>query len=173
MAERHDSTGSVNVPEPTWAFQARALAQAHPLSSSAHRYVNRIVARERASQPQPEMGLWAGNAITIGYCLRKLEEVESSGTPHEITALEFDDADSIASRIASQIRTSEPDVFLLDSDSIVDSLDELIAGEIDRRLDHWKGTVNSETWAELEEYIAWWVIKGYALRVAESRHHGG
>jgi hypothetical protein len=161
----------VNATEPTRSFKARALAQAHPLSSSAHRYVNAIVARERIEQPQAEIGIWAGNALTIGYCLRKLEEVESGGSPHEINALEFDDADSMATRIATDIRTSEPDLFLLDPKSVVQSLDELIAGEIDRRLDHWKGTVTDETWAELEEYIAWWVIKGYSLRVAESRRH--
>ncbi|REK32964.1 MAG: hypothetical protein DWQ20_07950, partial [Actinobacteria bacterium] len=132
--------------EPTLAFRARALAQAHPLSSTAHSYVNRIVARERVEQPQAEIGIWAGNALTVGYCLRKLEEVEARGS-HPVTSdLNFEFADKRASEIAASIRTSEPDLFLLSPQTIVESLDDLIAGEIDRRLDHWKGTVSQETW---------------------------
>lgn len=150
-------------------FKARALAQAHPLSPSAERYVNRVVARERTTQPQAEIGIWAGNGLTVGYCLRRIEEVEVTGERMDATDLVFDVADARASDVAASIRTDAPDgTFLMSEETIVRTLDELIAGEIDRRLDHWKGTVSTDTWAELEEYIAWWVVKGYALRIAET-----
>lgn len=150
-------------------FRARALAQAHPFSSGAQRYVNRIVARERASQPQAEIGIWAGNGLIAGYCLRRIEEVDVQGERSDTNDLDFDELDAEATRIGEAIRTDSPDdLFLLNEATVIETLDDLIHGEIDRRLDHWKGTVADETWRELEDYIAWWVIKGYALRVAET-----
>lgn len=150
-------------------FKARALAQAHPLSPSAERYVNQVVARERITQPQAEIGTWAGSGLTVGYCLRRIEEVEGTGDRLDPRALDFTEADARASEVAASIRTQAPDgTFLMTEETIVETLDDLIAGEIDRRLDHWKGTVSAETWGELEEYIAWWVVKGYALRIAET-----
>jgi hypothetical protein len=50
---------------------------------------------------------------------------------------------------------------------VIEALDRIIAGEIERRLSHWEDTIDQQTWEELEDYIAWWVIKGYAMRVAE------
>lgn len=148
-------------------FRARALAQAHPLSPGASRYLNETVARERLSQPQAEIGIWAGYALTAGYCLRRVEEVEALGevrTPVNDELLEQRAAD-----IAARIRTSVTEgIHLLPEADIVADLDDLIAGEIERRLDHWRDTVSPETWRELEEYIAWWTIKGYALRIAET-----
>jgi hypothetical protein len=52
-------------------------------------------------------------------------------------------------------------------EKVIEALDRIIAGEIDRRLSHWEDTIDPQTWEELENYIAWWVIKGYAMRVAE------
>lgn len=169
MAVGVDPSQGLMSDQDSLVFKARALAQAHPLSPSAERYVNQIVARERTTQPQAEIGIWAGNGLTVGYCLRRIEEVEVTGERMEHTDLEFDRADSLASEVAGAIRTEAPDgTFLLAEAKVVETLDDLIAGEIDRRLDHWKGTVSADTWAELEEYIAWWVVKGYALRVAET-----
>ena len=61
------------------AFRARALAQAHPLSDLARRFVDRAVATERLEQPMPEIGIWAGAALMAGYCLRRVEETTAGG----------------------------------------------------------------------------------------------
>lgn len=47
------------------------------------------------------------------------------------------------------------------------ALDRIITSEVSRRQDNVRDGVDDDAWAEFEEYIAWWVIKGYALRVAE------
>ncbi len=146
-------------------FRTRALAQAHPLSPGAHRYVNRIVARERTGQPQAEIGIWAGHALTVGYCLRRVTEPG----PAEVVADDFDTLDQAASELAAAIRTTGAEhLHVIPEAEVIDLLDQIIGGEIERRLDHWKGTVDEETWGELEEYIAWWVVKGYALRAVET-----
>ncbi len=150
-------------------FRARALAQAHPLSPGAHRYVNRVVARERTSQPQAEIGIWAGHALTTGYCLRAVSEADGLEDRLEPVVDDFDILERASSGLAAAIRTTGAEhLHHLPEPVIVADLDEIIAGEIDRRLDHWKGTVDEATWRELEEYVAWWVIKGYALRAVET-----
>jgi hypothetical protein len=151
-------------------FRVRALIQAHPLSSQAHRYVNAIVAQEGASQPQPEIGEWAGYALTTGYCLRRFEEVEILGLRRDVTReLSHDEMDDEAGKLATDIRTSGArGVHLFPEEDVVVALDALIAGEIERRLDQWRDTVSAEAWHGLEEYIAWWVVKGYAVRVVET-----
>lgn len=114
--------------------------------------------------------MWAGNGLTVGYCLRKIEEVETAGEFSDVHPLSFEEADQAASEVAASIRTSDGSGhFMMSETEVIETLDELIAGEIERRLDHWKGTVSDEAWSELEEYIAWWVVKGYALRIAETR----
>jgi hypothetical protein len=154
-------------------FRARALAQAHPLSAGAHRYVNSMVARERLSQPQPEIGTWAGYALTAGYCLRRVEEVEVLGHVPESRIEDPAILDRRAVSIAAQIRTSGAEGhYLIDEDELVAELDGLIGSEIERRLDDWRDTVTPEVWSELEDYIAWWTIKGYALRIAETAPDG-
>ena len=70
----HGTTGSLNAED--LAYRARALAQAHPLTSLARQYVDRSVAEQRTSQPIPEIGIWAGAATIGGYCLRRVEEAE-------------------------------------------------------------------------------------------------
>jgi hypothetical protein len=55
-----------------------------------------------------------------------------------------------------------------DDESIIAALDRIIGSEVDRRLDHWRESIDDKAWEELEEYITWWVVKGYALRVAET-----
>ena len=47
----HGTTGSLNAED--LAYRARALAQAHPLTALARRYVDRSVADQRTSQPVP------------------------------------------------------------------------------------------------------------------------
>lgn len=149
-------------------FQTRALAQAHPLSPLAESYVNEVVARERSNQPQSEIGIWAGHALTLGYALRRVEELETLRERLPTTVDSTELLEARATALAAQVRTSGVDGYLWDEATVVRLLDRLIAGEIERRLDHWRGTVDESTWRELEQYLAWWTVKGYALRMAET-----
>ena len=153
------------------AYRARALAQAHPLTHLARQYVDRSVAEQRTSQPIPEIGIWAGAAAIGGYCLRRVEESEAG---LELAASEEDlpDLDALeeaTTTVAADLRTDGAGGHILgDEDRTIDALDLIIGSEVSRRLDHWKDDVDQAAWAELEEYLTWWVVKGYALRVAET-----
>ena len=165
----HGTTGSLTAED--LAYRARALAQAHPLTTLARQYVDRSVAEQRTSQPIPEIGIWAGAATIGGYCLRRVEETEA-GLDLAATDDDLPDLDALeeaTARIAAELRAEGAGGHLLgDEDRIVEALDRIIASEVSRRLDHWKDDVDQAAWSELEEYITWWVVKGYALRVAET-----
>lgn len=152
------------------AFTARALAQTHPLTPLAKRFVDRAIGEQRTSQPVPEIGIWAGAALINGYCLRRVEE-DDAGLVMEAAdgaEVQLDQLDEAASRIAAALRTDAADVHLLgDEAAVIAALDRLVASDVERRLDHWRDTIDDKAWAELEEYITWWVVKGYALRAAE------
>ncbi|MDP8991990.1 MAG: hypothetical protein M3N31_02905 [Actinomycetota bacterium] len=151
-------------------FEARALAQSHPLTPLAKRYIDRAVAEQRTSQPIAEIGIWAGYALTNGYCLRRVEE-NAAGlrlAPMEDAEADLDRLDEEAGRIAADLRAGDASQHILgDDEATIAALDHIIAGEVERRLDHWRDSVDDAAWAELEEYITWWAVKGYALRVAE------
>ena len=153
------------------AYRARALAQAHPLTALARRYVDRSVAEQRTSQPIPEIGIWAGAATIGGYCLRRVEESEV-GLDLSATDEDLPDLDALeeaTTTIAADLRSEGGGGHLLgDEDRTIEALDRIIASEVSRRLDHWKDDVDEAAWDELEEYLTWWVVKGYALRVAET-----
>ncbi|HUQ63152.1 MAG TPA: hypothetical protein VM121_05330 [Acidimicrobiales bacterium] len=154
------------------AYKSRALAQTHPLTALAKNYLDAAIAEQRTSQPVPEIGIWAGGALLNGYCLRRVEE-EDVGVHLEATdekdAPGIDVLDDEATRIAGDLRSDGSEGHTLaDEDTILDALDRLIASDVSRRLDHWKDSVDKKAWAELEEYLTWWVVKGYALRVAEA-----
>ncbi len=180
-------------------FKSRALAQAHPLTPLASRYMKRAIARQQADQPLPEIGIWAGGALLDGYCLRRVQEdsIEAQFTGldldedediDEAPGAELDRLELAATAIASQIRSGS------DSDAerrgpgtetgaegtehgdgpagdvregTIAALDLLIAKGVERRLDHWRDAIDDEAWGELEGYLTWWVVQGYALRVAE------
>ena len=157
------------------AYRARALAQAHPLTPLAKRYLDQAVAVQRTSQPVPEIGIWAGAGMLCGYCLRRVEEHEAglrleAVTDHDAPP-DDKELDAVAGQIAAELRTDDAGGHLLsnDADAVIDALDRIIFSEVSNRLDHWKDTIDQKAWEELEEYITWWVVKGYALRVAEMR----
>ncbi len=159
------------------AYRARALAQAHPLSRMAKRYLDRVVADQRTSQPLPEIGIWAGAAILNGYCVRRVEEGAAGLAPEEPDRISdgepregevLDQLEEAASHIAAALRTGEADRNLVGDDArTVGALDQIVTSEVERRLDHWRDSVDDKAWEELAEYITWWVVKGYALRAAE------
>lgn len=153
------------------AYSARALAQAHPLTPLAKSYLDRAVAEQRTSQPLPEVGIWAGSGLTQGYSLRCVEEIEV-GMELEVQGEDrrpdLDRLEADASRVAAELRTGSGSPFLLGEETIIDALDHLVHSQVDRRLEHWRDTIDEAGWAEMEEYLTWWVVKGYALRVAEA-----
>ncbi len=168
------------------AFKARALAQAHPLSGQALRYVNAVVGEQRTSQPLPEIGIWAGAALIEGYCLRRVQEVSHldvkadlrgakadcsrAGRPDELerSELERSELEAAASEIATLIRLGKAKEILYDdAEETEEALDRLIASQVSRRLEHWSDSIDEAVWLELEEYLTWWTVKGYALRSAE------
>lgn len=157
------------LPPEELAYKARALAQAHPLTPLAKAYVDRAVAEQRLLQPVPEIGIWAGAGLTNGYCLRRVEEdeaglelVATGEAPLGVEAL-----DTAAGVVAADLRTGRGNHVIGGDERLIAALDRIIASEIDRRLEHWRDTVDEKGWAELEEYITWWAVKGYAIRVAE------
>ncbi len=165
----HGITGSLTAED--MAYRARALAQAHPLTDLARSYVDRSVAEQRTSQPIPEVGIWAGAAVIGGYCLRRVEESEVGMdlSPSDEDLPDLDALEEATSGIAAELRVEGAGGHMLaDEDRTIEALDRIIASEVSRRLDHWKDDVDQAAWDELEEYLTWWVVKGYALRAAET-----
>lgn len=152
-------------------YRARALAQTHPLTRLAKSFIDRAVGEQRTSQPLPEIGIWAGAALIVGYCLRRVEENEAGLSLEAVDGVEpdLDRLDEDVVRVAAQVRTpGAGDYLLADEERTVAALDRLVHSEVDKRLEHWRDSVDDAAWAELEEYLTWWVVKGYALRVTES-----
>ena len=163
--------GPAEGPEPDdLARQARTLAQAHPLTPLASEFVNRTVGEQRTSQPVPEIGTWVGACLLNGYCLRRVEENEA-GLVLQVqagTEVDLDRLGTDASRIAADLRTPGSDVhFLIDDERVVGALDRIIASEVSRRLDNLRAALDQDAGNEVEEFLTWWVVQGYALRVAE------
>ena len=172
------------------AYRARALAQAHPLSKLAKQYLDWAVADQRTSQPLPEIGIWAGAALLEGYCVRRVEEEDldlevggpaagdgpGDGDEAKTESVTIDDLDKAATVIAAELRTgyTEDGTAVTThqdpaaEERLLKTLDNIVAKQVSQRLDHWRDSVDDEAYRELEEYMTWWVVKGYALRVAES-----
>jgi len=153
------------------AYRARALAQTHPLSPLAKKFVDRVVGEQRLAQPSPEVGIWAGAAVLNGYCLRRVEEAIAGVAfdPETDYQPAIEHLDEAARLIATDLRGDDAAQHLLgDVDRTVEGLDRIIASEVSKRLDHWSEDLDAEARAELEEYLTWWVLKGYAVRVAET-----
>jgi len=154
------------------SYRARALAQAHPLTALAKRYLDRAVAQQRLCQPIPEIGIWAGASLLNGYCLRCVEENDAdvllAAATDEATFPDLDELEELATQVAAELRSDTGSRHLLGDDNVFDALDRIINSEVNNRLGHWRDTIDDNAWAEMEEYITWWVVKGYALRVAET-----
>lgn len=148
--------------------RANALAQTHPFGEVAHRYVGEMVARERSAQPVEELGAWAGHALTAGYCLRRIEE-DRAGLRVDVRSADLPaDLDQAVRHVAVLIRTEGAEPYLLqDEHVVVGLLDRMIGSEVHRRVGHWREQLDEDSYEELVDYLAWWVIKGYALRVVE------
>ena len=70
--------------------------------------------------------------------------------------------------VSEALRMGDADrVSLLPAAVTVEALDQIIATELDKRREHLREQLDDEAWSELEDYIAWWVVHGYALRASE------
>ena len=151
------------------ARRARTLAQAHPLTSLAGDFVNRVVAEQSASQPVPEIGTWAGSCLLNGYCLRRVEENEA-GLVLQAQAgsdIDLDRLGEEAARIAGDVRTGGGAAFLIGEERVVAALDRIIASEIGRRVDNLRNALDKGAVVEIEEFLTWWTVQGYGVRAAE------
>lgn len=94
------------------------------------------------------------------------EPVESGVEPAGAGA---DDLSGAIAAAAESLRTGEAErVTLLDPAVVVSALDRVIATELDKRQEHLREQLDDAEWSELEDYIAWWTVHGYALRAVES-----
>ncbi|MBA2280419.1 MAG: hypothetical protein M3527_01360 [Actinomycetota bacterium] len=161
------------------AYRARALAQAHPLTATARRYMDAFVVEETESQPMPEIAVWASIAFLNGYCVRRVEEadagVEEAAVPAfpasastDRAAQHLEQLRPLVARAAADLRAGTADRFLLGpADRTIDALERIVASEVDRRLDHLRDEIDDEAWPETADYLAWWVVTGYAMRAVE------
>ncbi len=163
------------MPPEELAKRARALAQAHPLTPLARRYQQRTVDSEGASQPLAEIGIWAGAALLVGYCLRRVEESEAGlvleAVDRDSPLVEgVDDLDDLVQRataIAADVRAGTGGHVLGGDERVIKALDLIVASEVDKRLHNWRENFDEAAWVEFEQYMTWWVVHGYAVRAAE------
>lgn len=152
------------------AFKARALAQAHPLSGVALTYRAELIVRERLDQPVPELADWAASAFLVGYCVRRVEETQAgqpvSSSPSPARILQED-----VVAIVKRFSNGEA-IGLLPDAIVVDVLDRVIGSEVDKRNEHVREHLDAGQWNDFEEYVAWWVLHGWAARVAERPRSG-
>ena len=149
-------------------FAARALAQTHPMTEASLRYRQQCFETERARQPVTELADWASTAMLVGYCLRRSEEqrVHEDRLPAAAADGEID-LENVAA-LSETLRVGDPgSVSLLPAEVTVAALDLIIATELDKRNEHLREQLDEASWSELEDYIAWWAIHGYALRASE------
>lgn len=152
------------------ARQARTLAQSHPFSPVAGQYMHASVDEQSKHQPNSEVGTWAGACLTNGYCLRRVEE-NQAGLMLQVqadSAVSASDLGTEAARLTASLRTSGAGIdYLIDEDDVIGALDHIIASEVSKRLDNLRNSIDKDAAAEIEEFLTFWTVQGYSLRVAE------
>lgn len=153
------------------AFAARALAQSHPFTNLAKGIVDAAMEAERKAQPG-EFSIWAASALTKGYCVRRVEEDDEGMVlvaAEESTLPSSEDVEALTLDLvkALQSEDSSLDFVLGDEERTLEVLDRIIGSEVGNRLDNAPANLTSRARAELEDYLTYWVIRGYALRTAE------
>jgi hypothetical protein len=146
------------------AYRARALAQSEVFSSLARNLVMEEMATEREAQPG-NFAIWASAAYTKGYCVRKVEE-DDVGLAFEVTPEEGmperSEVEATTEKIALALRSEDSDIdpyLISDPDRLFEVLDQIdtVGSQ----------NMSSRARSELEDYITYWVVRGYALRAAE------
>jgi ABC-type glycerol-3-phosphate transport system substrate-binding protein len=153
------------------AFAARALAQSHPFTQMAKTIADAAVENERKEQPG-DFSIWAGAALTKGYCVRRVEEDDAGMVLAGAAADVLPDPKEVEEAAAQFIKALQSpdaplDFLLADQEGLLEVLDRVIGSEVRNRLDTAPTNLTSRGRAELEDYLTYWVIRGYALRTAE------
>lgn len=156
------------------AFRARALAQAEVFSPLARTILQEEMATERDAQPG-NFAIWANAAFTKGYCVRNVEEDDVGlafvPTPAERMP-ERAEVEAMTKKIFLALRSEDADIdpyLISQEERLFDVLDQIIGSEVRNRLDNvdQDTKMSSRARSELEDYITFWVVRGYALRAAE------
>ncbi|MEW6153036.1 MAG: hypothetical protein AB1673_03465 [Actinomycetota bacterium] len=154
------------------AYRARALAQSEPFTELARRLLNEAMTKEREAQPG-NFAVWANAAFTKGYCVRKVEEddVELAFTTTPDDAMPpTEKVVAVTDELVAALRSEDSDLgdhLISDEGRLFDVLDQVIGSEVNVRTDN-AGTLSSRARVELEDYLTYWVVRGYALRAAEA-----
>lgn len=155
------------------AYRARALAQSEPFTGLARRVLDKDMAAEREAQPG-NFSVWANAAYTKGYCVRRVEEddvgMELVAAPDE-SLPDVEKVLEVTNTIVTALRSDDIDLrphMISDQDRVLDVLDQVIGSEVRNRTDNAGTNLNSRARLELEDYLTFWVVKGYALRAAEA-----
>ena len=152
------------------AFRARALAQSHPLTPLARRFVERMVSSQRTFQSHVDAADWAGVELIAGYCLRRVEE-DAEGLHYAPTqsTLTLESLDQLTDEVAAALRIGDPEPYMLREQShTFVAMNRLISSEIENRLHNLRDEIDADDCRQFEDYATAWIVKGYALRVAES-----
>jgi hypothetical protein len=154
------------------AFRARALAQSEAFTSLARKVVDVAMEQERKAQPG-NFSVWANAAFTKGYCVRCVEEADVGLALVAAPADALPDMDrvlEVTDKIVVGLRSDDTDLaehLIADEARLFDVLDQVIGSEVRNRTDNAGPTLSSRARFELEDYLTYWVVKGYALRAAE------
>lgn len=148
-------------------FTARALAQTHPLSPAVYDYRRAFVKAEGSRQPNKDFVDWSSNCLLVGYCLRRAEE-NDKGTSVDVVQLKHEALSERANVVAAEISAGVDRHFISDVSVVIAALDRLISTELEKRWETAKDYATPQDWELVEEYLAWSVLHGYCLRVAES-----
>jgi hypothetical protein len=154
------------------AYQARALAQSDPFTALSRRSMDRAIEAERQAQPG-NFAIWATAAFTKGYCVRRVEEEDTGVTYVAVDAdalPDLDEVDAKTAEIVTALRTDDDSLhgyLISDEERLLDVLDQVIGSEVRNRIENSNASLNSTARAELEDYLTYWVVRGYALRAAE------
>ena len=96
------------------------------------------------------------------------EGVTYAASPDELPDL--DDLDAKTAEIATALRSDDDALrpyMISDEERLLDVLDQVIGSEVRNRLENTNQVLTSPARAELEDYLTYWVVRGYALRAAE------
>lgn len=158
------------------AYQARALAQTDPWTRAARRYSETTIGEHVAAGKDlpKEFAQWASAAMLKGYCIRAVEENDAA---LEVTTEGNTEDDAELARtttaVVEVVRGGEDGavalsaVLLGDEDRLLEALDRIVVSELSTRYNNMSSTPNVAQRSEFEEWMAHWVVVGYALRTAE------
>lgn len=154
------------------AYRSRALAQTEPFTQLARKVLDQAMTAEREAQPG-NFSVWANAAFTKGYCIRRVEEDDVA---LELVAAPAEDLPPVervlelTDTIVTALRTEDVDLsehMISGEARLFDVLDQVIGSEVRNRTDNADTNLSPRARGELEDYLTYWVVKGYALRAAE------